>query len=154
MSVFTRAEEISDEIAARLALRTIALGAETDLGVKVYQGRKFVDDSMIPCVAVIDGGDAPDKANVLGDYDVTQSYAIVAYLPCDPDHPNRAAHAGIRDIKKALFNGTGRGVVTFGGKVKEVQYLGREIGPRADGAAFVVAMVEVAVRYVENVAAP
>jgi hypothetical protein len=40
------------------------------------------------------------------------------------------------------------------GQVKRVEYLGRDIGPRSDGEAIVLAIIEIGVQYVENVATP
>lgn len=148
------AEDIGTELSARLQACTVALGAETDLGVKVYRGRRHVDDSMIPCCVVIEGDDVPARVSVGTRYNLDQRYVLFAYVPCDPDNPNDAAHAAIRDMKRALFNTDGQPDVKLGGKVREIEYLGRDIGPRADGAAFVLAAIEVGVSYVENVAQP
>jgi len=89
---------------------------------------------------------------------VTQHYALVGYMPCDPDYPNDAAHQVISDFKRAIFRLPAdvvdyeqvSGTRSFGGRVKSVHYLGRTIGPRADGRAIVFAMIEIAVVYVEQ----
>lgn len=154
MALLQSAEPISDELVIRLGARTVALGAETDLGVKVYRGRRYVDDTMIPCCVLLEGQDEPERKNVRATYEIVRPYAALAYLPCDPDHPNVAGHAGIRDMKRAIFQGAGRDANTLDGKVAEVVYVGSAIGPRADGAAFVVATVEFSVRYVEDLLAP
>ena len=149
------AEDIGTELSARLATCTVAQGAETDLGAKVYRGRRRVDDSMIPCSAVIEGDDVPTRGgNVKTDYKLAQRYVLYAYVQCDPSNPNDAAHAAIRDMKRALFNTGGAADSKLGGKVRDLEYLGRDIGPRADGAGFVLAAIEVGVEYVENVANP
>lgn len=149
------AESISDELATRLAACRTSLGAETDLGAQVFRGRRRIDDDMIPCAVIIEGDDVPSRER--GPYasvKLGQRYVTLAYLPCDPDHPNVAAHAGIRDMKRALFSTGGKPDERLGGKVLRMQYLGRDIGPRADGAAFVVAAIEVEVEYAESLAAP
>lgn len=148
------AELIAAELVARLSTRTIAQGAETDLGVRVYQGRRYIDNTMIPCAVLLEGDDVPDRLNIGTQYAVDQKYVLMAYLPCDPNNPNVAAHAGIRDLKRAVFSGDGRAAHTLGNRVKTVEYLGRDIGPRADGEAFVLALIEVSVRYVEDVSSP
>lgn len=148
------AEAVGTELSARMATRTVAQGAETNLGATVYRGRRYVDDSMIPCCVVIEGDDAPARVSVGTRYNLDQRYVLFAYVPCDPNHPNDAAHAAIRDMKRAVFSTDGQPDVKLGGKVKEVEYLGRDIGPRADGASFVLAAIEVGVTYVENVAEP
>ena len=147
-----RAEDVAAEIKARLETCTTTLGAETDLGVKVYQGRRRVDDDMLPCASLIEADDTPSRTRLRNEYEIAQRYVVFAYVPCDPDNPNLAAHAAIRDVKRALFPEGDEG--RFGGKVVSVEYVGRDIGPRADGAAFVVAAVEVVVRYVERICNP
>lgn len=148
------AEAVATEISTRLATCTIALGAETNLGMNIYEGRRHVDDTMIPCTSLIEADDTPAPSRVRDEYEIGQRYVMFAYVPCDPDHPNRAAHAAIRDIKRALFRNEGKSDVRFGGKVVRVDYQGRDIGPRADGAKFVVAAVEIVVTYVERLSAP
>jgi hypothetical protein len=152
--IHTKAEDIGTDLGARLAACTVALGAETNLGAKVYRGRRHVDDTMIPCSVVIEGDDVPGRSNVRTDVQLSQRYVLFAYVPCDPDNPNDAAHAAIRDMKRALFNTAGQPDNKLGGKVREIEYLGRDIGPRSDGAAFVLAAIEVGVEYVENLANP
>jgi len=148
------AEDIGTELSTRLAACTVALGAETDLGTRVYRGRRRIDDTMIPCAVVIEGDDVPDRGNVKTAYKLDQRYVLYAYVPCDPDNPNDAAHAAIRDLKRAVFNTGGAADPKLGGLVRDCVYLGRDIGPRADGASFVLAAIEIGVEYVENVANP
>lgn len=144
------AETVAAEIRTRLLTKTKAQGAETDLGVQVYQGRRKIDDSMIPCCAIIEADDTTSSSRMRAEYDVEQRYILFAYVPCDPDNPNLAAHAAIRDLKRAVLGGDGR----LGGKVRQVTYIGRDIGPRADGAAFVIGAIEFTVNYVERMDAP
>ena len=148
------AEDIGTELSTRLAACTVALGAESDLGTRVSPGRRRIDDTMIPCAVVIEGDDVPDRGNVKTSYKLDQRYVLYAYVPCDPDNPNDAAHAAIRDLKRAVFNTDGAADPKLGGLVRDCVYLGRDFGPRADGASFVLAAVEVGVEYVENVANP
>lgn len=146
-----RAEDVAAAIKARVLTRTKAQGAETDLGTKVYQGRRKIDDDMIPCCAIIEADDSTARTRSMrAEYDVEQRYVLFAYVLCDPDNPNVAAHAAIRDLKRAVLGGDGR----LGGLVRQVTYVGRDIGPRADGAAFVVAAIEFTVSYVEHMDAP
>lgn len=149
-----RAEDVAAEIKARIATRTVALGAETNLGATIFQGRRHVDDSMPPCVTIIEAEDTPGRVNVRDEYEVQQRYVLFAYVPCDPSNPNVAAHAAIRDMKRALFTTAGKSDVRWGGKIRSIEYIGRDIGPRADGAAFVVAAVEIVVTYVERLSNP
>ena len=152
MTYLNRSEPIGDEIVARMARCTVAQGAETDLGVAVYRGRQAIVDDMIPCSVLIEAEDepSPTKPSRTTDYKITQGYVLLAYVPCDPDHPNAAAHAAIRDMKRAVF-GDGH---DLGGRVREMRYRGKDIGPRADGKPFVVAAIEVAAEFAEDVSAP
>jgi hypothetical protein len=144
-------EAVGALIKQRLETRTIAQGAETDLGATVYLGRRHVDDTMIPCTTLIEGPDEPGRGHVVDEYEVAQKYIVFAYVPCDANAPNTAAHAAIRDIKRALFRTAAGGPdKNLGGQVRALRYLGRDIGPRADGAAFVVVGVEVEATYVEK----
>jgi hypothetical protein len=154
MTLLTRAEDVAAQIATRLATRTIALGAETDLGVSIYHGRRHVDDEMIPCSVIIEADDTPDDRTVLTSVSVGQRYVLFAYVPCDPLHPNVAAHKAIRDMKRAIFTTNGKPDRWWGQTIRGVKYLGRDIGPRADGAAFVLAAVEIEVSYVEDLTQP
>ena len=156
MTLLQSAAAIGLEIATRLATRTVALGAETSLGAKVFRGRRLIDDDQVPCVAIIEGNDEVEEGESRRSLDtrITQHYVMLAYVPCDPANPNDAAHAAIRDMKRALFSTAGQPDRTLGEKVKRVRYRGRDIGPRADGAAFVVASIEVSVEFVEDLANP
>lgn len=156
MTLLQSAAAIGLEIATRLATRTVALGAETNLGAKVFRGRRLIDDDQVPCAAIIEGNDEVEEGESRRSLDtrITQHYVMLAYVPCDPANPNDAAHAAIRDMKRALFTTAGQPDRTLGEKVKRVRYRGRDIGPRADGAAFVVASIEVSVEFVEDLANP
>lgn len=156
MTLLQSAAAIGLEVATRLATRTVALGAETNLGAAVFRGRRLIDDDQVPCVAIIEGNDEVEEGESRRSLDtkITQHYVMLAYVPCDPANPNDAAHAAIRDMKRALFTTAGQPDRTLGEKVKRVRYRGRDIGPRADGAAFVVASIEVSVEFVEDLASP
>lgn len=152
--VLTSAENVATEIVRRMKLVTVAQGAETDIGATVYQGLRRVDDSMIPCCVLIEGVDQVQGANLRADVNLDQRYVLFGYLPCDSLNPNVAAHAAIRDLKRAIFTTAGVADSRWGFKVREVSYLGRDIGPRADGAAFVLAAIEISVGYAESLANP
>ncbi len=154
MTILQRAEDIAAELKRRVSLCTIAQGAETNLAATVFQGRRHVDDTMIPCVTIIEADDTPDRERVGTQYEIQQRFVVFAYVPCDPSNPNVAAHAAIRDLKRAVFLTDGKPDARWGKLVHEVRYLGRDIGPRADGASFVIGAIEVMVKWVEDVAAP
>ena len=149
-----RAEDVAAEIVARLSRCTIALGAETDIGLKVHQGLKRIDDTMIPCAVLIEGDDVPENDRVGTQANLEQQYVVFGYLACDPKDPNVAAHKALRDLKRAIFTTDGKPDRRFGRRVLDVRYLGRDIGARTDGAGFVLAAVEFSVSYVEDLASP
>lgn len=154
MTVFVKAEDISNEIAARISTITIANGYETDIGTHLMRGRRKIPaDDEVPCSVLIEGNDAIDDTNGRSQgarVKLRLPYMIDGFDRCEPNNPNVKAHAMIRDIKRALFNGDRN----FGGRVYEVNYLGRDIGPRADGAGLVQARVAIEVAYAEDLANP
>ena len=151
MTIYTTSQAVADGVAERLALITKANGYETDIGTRLFKGRRAVDESAVPCCVLIEGNDTPtDRPGRLPAVSIRQRYVIAAYVTCDPNNPNDAAHEAIRDIKRAMFNGDGN----FGGKVLKVTYAGRDIGPRADGVPVVFVTVDVDVDYVEDLTNP
>lgn len=151
MSVFTSDEQVVTEIAARLQQVRKANGYLTDLGTTVHDGKVSVSDNDVPCVCIIETGDSvQSRPGKLPAFNIGVRFALVAYVPCDPENPSVAARAATRDIRNAIFAGDGR----FGGKARQVNYLGRQIGTRADGVAVVMAVVEIEIEYVDQPAAP
>ena len=149
------AEAVSLVLRDRLAAISIANGAETEIGTRVLLGRRSTpDESQIPCVVLLEADDIPSKANVRTEYSVIQAFVVLAYLKCDVNDPNTAAHAAIRDIKRALFRTDGKPDGTLDGRVHELLYLGKQISPREGGQRSVVAIVEVAAAYAEDVSNP
>jgi hypothetical protein len=151
---FHRAEDVGLEMKARVEQITVAMGAETDIGRTVRMGQRHVDDTMVPYTAVIEEADDPDREHRNTEYKVVQPFTFFAYLACDPANPNTAGHKALRDLKRALFRTGGKADHTLGGKVRSMRYLGKEFGPRKDGAAFLVVAIQVEVTYVEDVSAP
>lgn len=152
MTVHARAEDVALDLVTRLSGLTIADGAETDIGVTVFQGRrKIPEDTEVPCLMLIEGNDVPGQQTGPTGIKITQAYVVWAFDKCDAANPNTKAHAMIRDIKRAIFRG---GNTTLDGKVRQVNYEGRDIGPRPDGAGFVQVEVAITVEYAENLAAP
>lgn len=153
MTVHTNAEEVSQEIRTRIATISVANGFESDIGVSVFDGRIAVNDSDVPCASVVEGTDdvlsTPGRAAL---WKVEQHYTLVGYSPCDPAHPNAKARAIIRDLKRAIFKTNGKADATFGGKVLEIHYKGRNVGPRADGVGIVMGVISISVIYAESLA--
>lgn len=151
MSVINKASDIALELSTRLSNITKANGYETDIGLKVFRGRRNIPDEAVPCAMLIEGNDQiSSRPGKLATVEVVQGYVLGGYVPCDPNNPNDAAHALIRDLKKAVFKDGGN----LGGKVYKVNYTGRDIGPRTDGIAIVMAIIEITVNYVEDLQNP
>jgi hypothetical protein len=154
MTVFVKSEDIANEIVRRLSEIRIANDCETDIGRDVQRGRRRIPvDDEPPCIQLVEGGDdVVDTAGrtLTAQIKVQQTYVIDAFDQCDPANPNTQAHKMIRDLKRAIFKG-GR---TLGGTVAEVDYLGKDIGPRPDGAALVQARIAIRVSFAEDLANP
>ena len=155
MTVYTTATEVANEIYARLQQITMANGYETDMGLQVFQGRvKVADEQVAPsCVSVIEGIDSVQQQAARGRMPIVkveQRYGLVGYSVCDQSQPNVAAHKMLRDMKRALWHDGS----TFGDRVLSVNYLSRDIGPRADGVGIVMALLEIGVEYAEQLGQP
>lgn len=155
--VITKASVLAAHIDSLIADIQIANDYETDIGLRHFRGRLKIDDGQVPCAVLIEGEDRPGDQSGRDALKITQDYVIGGYVRCDPDHPNDAAHAVIRDIKRALFKNAPNGMLgqqNFDGRVHRVRYVGRDIGPRADGMPIVYAIVHIEVDYAETLANP
>lgn len=151
MIPFTTATQVATEVERRISAISIATGFNTDIGLRVYRGKRRIDDSAIPCATLTEGNDNPtSRAGRIPMVTIDQDYIVGGYVQCDPDHPNDAAHLVLKDLKRALFSDGG----TLGGTSQIVKYKGRDIGPRSDGGNFVFAIVEFSVSYVEDLSKP
>jgi len=149
--LFKSATEVAEEIETRLKRITVANGYLTDIGAAVHMGRIAIDDTMVPCSSVIEGDDQVTNSSGRSSLaKIGQEYALVGYAECHPDRPNDTAHKVIRDLKRAIFMTDGRQNSDFGGRVDRIDYRGRNIGPRADGAGKVMALIEITVFYTEQ----
>lgn len=151
-------EEMADIVAARLALIREASGFETDIGRKVYRGRRSVSKDQAPCVTLIensnDPGESPGRSL---QYNVTQGYTMLAYLllsnPEDQDNPNAVMHRALRDMKRAIWKPDGqREDPNLDGQCRFLHYTGTDMAPRDDGSILAVCALEIAVEYVEILA--
>lgn len=145
----TSGSAIALHISALLSSITVANGFETDIGTRVFRGKLSKVEDDVPCAVLIEAEDhVPDDSGPT-EIIVDQDFVIGGYVFCDPDNPNDAAHAVIRDIKRAVFPGEDRDR-SWNRLVKRVSYKGRDIGPRTDGVNIVFAVVRISVRYVEK----
>lgn len=150
MTTLRSASDVAQLIEGRMQTINTTNGYLTEIGARVFRGRRRIDDSHLPCVVIAEGDDKVVQNGRLTTCDVDQQYILIAYDNCDPDHPNDRAHAIIKDLKKAIFkDGT-----TFSNSVLRVSYSGRDIGPRADGVGIVCASIEIGVRFSEDLANP
>ena len=142
------AEQWGAYLTGRLSTRTIAQGAETNLGLTVYRGRRKIDDDMMPCAVLVEGADtSKEQAGRTTRVKLEVPFALHAYVPCDPDNPNLAGHAAARDLKRAVFAGDPL-------LARLVTYNGRDVAPRVDGKAFVLVAIDISVEVVEDLATP
>lgn len=151
MTTLNSASDVALAVAARVAGITIANGFNTDIGLKTMRGRRRIDDSQVPCAVIAEGLDVVTKGpGRFSANEIAQTYVLIAYHACHPDHPNDKAHEVIKDLKRAIFkDGT-----TLDGSVKRVEYIGRDIGPRGDGVSIVCCSIEIVVHFVEDLANP
>ena len=61
-----------------------------------------------------------------------------------------AAHLLLKDLKRVVFGNGNK--TNLGGRVRSVSYEGRDIGPRADGKAIVMAVIFIDVTFAETLA--
>ena len=144
----TQASDIAEHLTTLLGTVTIANGYHTDIGLRVYRGKRSKVEEQIPCAVIIEGEDHPGESAGRDSIKITQDYVLGGYVECDPDNPNDAAHLVLKDIKRVMFAQGAR----MDGRVANISYLGRDIGPRSDGAAFVFAVVHVAITFAETLA--
>jgi hypothetical protein len=135
-----------DQLGAELKRRLATVVAT------VHRGRRKIDDTMMPCGVVVEGDAVPGerRGGRSTEYSLRCECAWHAYVACDPNDPNVAAHAALKAMKTALWSdGT-----TMAGHVRDVEFLGTDIAPRVDGAAWVLAVLTFSATLVEDVAKP
>lgn len=152
------AKEIGTALAANLATILSTNGYKTDMGLRVYKGRRSLDDSLIPCVVLAELPDQVADAVQHGTQIlVTQQYVMEAHVPCDPNNPNDAAHDAIEDMKRLVFQGlkeVGNLGRFFSDKIKTMKYVGKAILPRQDGTAYVGAALTIECTFRETLTSP
>ncbi len=145
---FTKASDIAEYLTTLLSSVTIANGYHTDIGLRVFRGKRSKVEEQIPCAVLIEGEDHPGESAGRESIKIVQDYVVGGYVECDPDNPNDAAHLVLKDIKKVLFQQGPR----MGNRVTNISYSGRDIGPRPDGVAIVFAVVHIAITFAETLA--
>ena len=154
--IFKKSSDIAEYLTTVLQGISIAGGYNTDIGAAVFRGRLKHDEDCVPYCVLIEGEDRPEE-NDGGRLDLTlaQDFVLGAYVHCDVDNPNDAAHLAIKDIKKAVFSSDlarrqVAGARGGNGRVKKLSYRGKDIGPRADGKNIVFAVVHITVVFAED----
>ena len=145
---FTKASDIAEYLTTLLVGVTIANGYHTDIGLRVFRGKRSKVEEQIPCAVLIEGEDHPGESAGRESIKIVQDYVVGGYVACDPDNPNDAAHLVLKDIKKVLFQQGPR----MGNRVTNISYSGRDIGPRPDGVAIVFAVVHISITFAETLA--
>jgi hypothetical protein len=135
-----RSQDVAKAVEA--ALKTIKKGAvfETSIGERVYRGKRNFSEDQMPCCALYEGADTVESTGTMRQVKLRQRYIVGAYTKCDPDHPNDAAHAAIRDIKRAIFKDA-KGI-RVGDQTLPTSYQGKDIGARADSVPVVYVTVD------------
>lgn len=144
-----KSSEIAAYLVGVLQSITTSNGYLTDIGVRLMDGSRKIDRHHPPCIVLYEAEDTPSRESegsttVL----ITQRYLVGGYIECDPENPNVAARQMIKDIKKALWGPT-QGA-DLGGRVKQFDYEGKDIGPRIDGEPIVYVTVEATAKFVES----
>jgi hypothetical protein len=150
MTTLTKASDIAEYLTGLLAQIKVADGYHTDIGLNVYRGRRKIDDDLVPCAVIIEGDDRPGDNTGREEIRIDQSYVFAGYVTCDADNPNDEAHLVIKDLKRVIFGNGNK--TNLGGRVRSVSYEGRDIGPRSDGKAIVMAVIYVDVTFAETLA--
>ena len=155
-ALFKKSSDIAEYLTEVLGTIKVANGYNTDIGATVYRGRLKHDEDRVPYAVLIEGEDRPQE-NDGGRLDVTleQDFVLGAYVFCNADNPNDAAHDAIADIKKAVFSSDlarrpVAGARGGNGRVAKLSYRGKDIGPRADGKNIVFAVVHISVTFAED----
>jgi hypothetical protein len=155
----SKASEVALAIDAILKTITVANGYQTDIGNTVFRGKLKIAEDDVPCVVLDEGGDKikadASNANMPGNIKLKpvlllQRYHVSGHTTCDTDNPNDAAHLMLEDIKRAIFGGDR----TLGGAVRNIYYVGRDIGRREDGLALVAAVVAFDCEFAEDLTSP
>jgi len=146
----TTASDIALELSTRLATISVANGYNTEIGARVFRGRRDLEAQSVPCVVIAELEDVVlDKSGRNGRHvKLAQVYAIEGHDACSADHPNDKAHLILEDLKRAVFG------TPFVVTVSSVDYRGRTIGVRDAGAGAIAAAIRIAVEFSENLTAP
>lgn len=148
-----KAAELATKLSTKLSQITVANGFRTNIGERVYRGRRNLDATNLPCVTIYEGEDRVE-GEALREVTISQLYVIEGHAACDVNHPNDRAHEIIADIKEAIFKGITVTSRPLDGLAKKLTYKNRIIAPREDGQAFISGSVILEVFFVEDLTSP
>lgn len=149
----SKASDIATALCDRLAQIVPQNGYPSGVGARVFRGKRDMDPSLFPCSVLIESDDSVSAASASKNtkVTVTADYFIEAFLACDPDHPNDAAHQAITDLKRAMFGGD----PSYGDLIRKgLVYVGRVIEPRDAGVMHVAVSIHVQAEYFEDLINP
>lgn len=144
----SKASEVATAIAVRMAQISMASGYATDIGARVYRGRRKLDESCVPCSILLEGDDGPMSQQGT-DVKLKQKYLLEGHATCDPNNPNDIGLGIVADLKRAVFTEE-----ELPGCFSGIKYLGRAIQPREDGLGIVAASIEIEVSFAEDLSSP
>lgn len=145
----SKAKDVAQALTDRLAVITVANGYQTDIGLRVFRGRRKLDETHVPCIVIVEGDDNITSEQ-RGRVATAPDYFIEGHSVCDPDNPNDKAHDMIADLKRAIWSGD----LSFGGLVLELKYKGRAIQSREDGMSMIAGSIQISAKFAENLAEP
>lgn len=148
-----KAAALANKLSDKLAQITTANGFRTNIGERVYRGRRNLDTTNIPCVTIYEGEDRVE-GEAMREVTISQLYVLEGHAACDVNHPNDRAHEIIADLKEALFKGVTVTTRPLDGLAKKLTYKNRIISPREDGQAFITGAVIIEVFFVEDLTSP
>lgn len=145
----SKESRIAAEIANRISAIALANGYTTDIGQRVFMGRRAIDKSSLPCAVIVNEETKGDmlqgsRCRVVG------VFQIEGHSICDPDHPGDMGMKIIADLKRAIFSGD----LSFGESVVSAEFVGSGTVPRENGLDVVSSAIKIELAYVENLAAP
>ena len=149
----SKEQNVSAAILERLSGIRVANGFNTDIGQKVFSGKLQINPEDLPCCTLVHGDDEPDPAKDPGVIRFNQRalFGLEAHDSCDPDNPNVRALEMIADIKRAIFDPAH---LLLDRAVSHLEYVGRQIQPRAAGVRSVVVSVDIRCGWKEDLADP
>lgn len=151
----SKAKQLAAVIYDRITQISVANGYLTNIGAKVFRGKRTADEKDVPMSFIVEGDDEP-LSQQGNEVRIAIPFAVEGHDVCDPDNPNDKVHDIVSDLKRAIFGGDR----TFGGLVRgnnggqSLQYMGRTIGEREDGATVVGAAILFKAEILENLSNP